>query len=389
MVFLKRFFKWFLIILLILNLFILISGNTYLYKAIGNTYLKGRGGPSIDEYLIFDNREIKSGEYQAWPLGKDYNTKQVRKELLSDFNRLQTIGFVVIKNDSVRHEQYWEGFSDSSHTNSFSMAKTVLSILVGIAIDEGKIKSVDEPVSNYLPEFKNGKNALLTIKHLLCMCSGINFDESYINPLSYPAKSYYGDDLSELTLKYEVTETPGNTFDYVSGNTQLLGMVLEKAVGMNVSDYLSEKLWKPMGARYPAYWSLDKKGMEKTFCCMNSNATDFARFGQLFLKNGNWKGKQLVSEDYVKASIVPADMKEKDGRQNNRYGYSWWMLTYKGHYIYYARGILGQYIFVIPDENMVVVRLGVKRDRVPGEDHPRDIYFYLDAALELFAKKNN
>ena len=384
---LKKIGKWFLIILVLLNLAIIISGRTYIYKAIGNTYLKGRSGPSIEEYPIFENREVASGTHLAWYHSKKYNTKTIPSEALSSFEKNQSIAYVIIKNDSMIHEQYWDGFGEDSHTNSFSMAKTFVSILIGIAIDEGKIKSVDQLVGDFLPEYKTGENAKLTVKHLLTMSSGINFDENYVSPFAYPAMAYYGNDLKELTAKYAVTEEPGKTFKYLSGNTVLLGFVLEKATGKTISEYASEKLWVPLGAKNKAFWSLDHaNGEEKSYCCFNSNAPDFARIGELFLDSGKWNGRPIVSADYVANSIKVADLADVNGGKQKKYGYAWWLIpNYKGHNIFYARGILGQYILCIPDKKMVVVRLGKKREKqLPTEDHPKDVYVYIDAALEMY-----
>jgi CubicO group peptidase (beta-lactamase class C family) len=384
---LKSIGKWFLIILVVLNLIIIVSGKTYLYKGIANTYLKGQSGPSIFEYEIFDNREVKAGNFQKWNIASAYNSKTISETHQKQFTDLQTIAFVVIKNDSMVHEQYWDGYGPDSYTNSFSMAKTVTSILIGAAIDEGKIKSVDQPVGDFLPEFKEGENAKLTIRHLLTMSSGINFDEDYVNPIAYPAAAYYGKDLKKLTYGYKVVEEPGKTFSYLSGNTELLGFILEKATGKTPSDYASEKLWKPLGAKNNAFWSLDhENGMEKVYCCLNSNAPDFARFGKLYLDSGKWNGTQLISVDYVLNSVKPADLMDDFGKKNQKYGYSWWIIPdYKGHSIFYARGILGQYVVCIPDQKMIVVRLGNKKEKKsPGEDHPKDLFYYIDAALEMY-----
>lgn len=386
---LKKIGKWFLIILIVLNLAIIFSGRTYLYKGIYNTYLQGRPGPSISEYEIFDNREVKAGNEQKWNYSKAFNSKTISPKHQKQFEEMQTVAFVVIKNDSIIHEQYWEGFGENSYSNSFSMAKTFVSILVGAAIDDGKIKSIDQPVGDFLPEFTKGENAKLTIKHLLTMSSGINFDEDYVNPLAYPAQAYYGSDLKELTYGYEVVEEPGKKFKYLSGNTELLGFIIEKATGKKLSEYMSEKLWTPLGAKNSAFWSLDHKdGMEKAYCCFNSNAKDMARFGQLYLDSGKWNGNQLINMEYVLNSVKPADLVDwKDGNKNNKYGYSWWLIPeHQGHYIYYARGILGQYVLCIPDKKMVVVRLGKKRDKDKTLDHPKDVFYYLDAALEMYGK---
>ena len=383
MKFLKKIFQGLLIILVLLNITILVTGKTYLYKGIANTYLQGRKGPSIDEYKIFENRKILADVEQAWPVAGNFNKTNIPAEDTAYFRKQETVAFLIIKNDSLRFEKYWEGYDENSVTNSFSMAKTFTGILVGIAIKEGKIKNVDQPVGDFLPEFKDGENAKLTIRHLLTMSSGINFDEDYANPLAYPAAAYYGSDLRKLTLKYKVTEEPGKVFKYLSGNTALLGFIIEKVTGKKLGEYMSEKLWIPMGAKNNAYWGMDNNDMEKAYCCFNSNARDFARFGYLFLNNGNWHGKELVAEEYVKQSIAPASLTDENGKPNDKYGYAWWIIHHKGHNIFYARGILGQYVFVIPDRNMIVVRLGKKRDKQEGDEHPRDVFVYLDAALQM------
>jgi CubicO group peptidase (beta-lactamase class C family) len=158
---------------------------------------------------------------------------------------------------------------------------------------------------------------------------------------------------------------------------------------MSLSDYASKKLWTPIEAEHNAYWSLDHKdGDEKAYCCFNSNARDFARIGKLYLDSGRWNGKQIVSEKYVLESIQPAATVDKESNsKNERYGYSWWLLpNYKGHKIFYARGVFGQYIITIPDLKMIVVRLGRKREAASVNGHPSDFYWYVDAALEMCEK---
>lgn len=386
----KKFFKRtgivILLILVAANLFILISGRTYLYKAIANTYLVGRSGPSVNEYPIFANREIKNGTPQPWPQSARFNKQEIPADLLAKMTAIQTGAFLVIQHDSLVHEQYWGEFSNASYTNSFSVAKTVVSILVGCAMQDGKINSLDQPVGDFLPEYKQGDLAKITIRHLLTMSSGVAFDEDYVNPFAYPAEAYYGNDLRKLTMKYNtITEAPGKTFRYLSGNTQVLGFVLMKATGKSISDYASEKLWIPMGCERNAFWSLDSEGgTEKTFCCLNTNARDFARIGKLYLDSGRWNGNQIVPEAYALQSVVPTGMKNEDGTPCVTYSYSWWMIPqYKGHHIFYARGILGQYVISIPDLDMIIVRLGEKRLPGDSDNIPADVYYYLDAAMGM------
>lgn len=384
--FLKRTGIFLLVVIIIANLFILFSGRTYLYKGIWNTYAKGRSGPAVDEYPIFANREIKCGAAQAWPQSTAYNTREIPADLLAKMNAIETGAFLVIQHDSILHEEYWGEFSTKSYTNSFSMAKTVVSVLLGCAIQDGTIQSLDQPVGDFLPEYKEGDLSKITLRHLVNMNSGIAFDEDYVNPLAYPAEAYYGSDLRSLTMAYTtVTEPPGKTFRYLSGNSQILGFVLMKATGKSLSEYASEKLWCPMGCEQPAFWSLDSEGgSEKSFCCLNSNARDFARIGQLYLDSGRWNGQQIVPLEYAVASTQPTGMLNEDGTPCLTYSQAWWMIPdYKGHHIFYARGILGQYVLVVPDLDMVVVRLG--KDRLPNDtdDIPGDVFYYLDAAFAV------
>lgn len=383
---LKSIAKFLIVIFVFINLAILATDRTYIYKAFACTYMKGRTSAEIDNYLFFDNREVKAGVPQPWNVSKNYNQKAVPNKGLSELEKMKSIAFLIVRNDSIVHEQYWEGYNQNSLSNSFSMAKSIVSMLVGIAIDEGKIENEDQSVADFLPEFKAGDKSNITIKHLLTMSSGINFDENYKSPISYTAEAYFGKDLVATTMKYKATEEPGKVWKYLSGNTELLGLIVEKATGKTISEYASEKLWKPMGASMDALWSLDTEGgHEKAYCCFNTNARDFARFGKLFLDTGKWNGQTIISEDYVLKSTTPADLKYKDGKQNSKYGYQWWLMpNYKGHTIYYMRGILGQYVICIPDQNMVVVRLGHKREKELNEEgHPLDVITYIDTALEI------
>ncbi len=370
---------WFI---LLLNLLVLISGKTYIYKAIWYNFA------DIDDYRIFDNHIVEARNPAEWPLGSDYNKAVLTDSLQAIHDRLKSVAFLIIKDDSIRYEQYWEGYSDSSLSGSFSMAKSITSLLIGIAIDEGKIKSVDQPVGDFLPEFGQTPNSQLTIRHLLTMSSGLNWDESYSSPLSTTTEAYYGRNLYKLVSGLKVVQPPGKVFDYMSGNTQLLGILLERATGKSLSAYASEKLWTPLQAMHAARWSVDRTGgIEKAYCCFNSNARDFARLGELILNQGRWNGKQVVSSDYINASVTAAPLVYTDGKPNTCYGFHWWLLKYKQHQVVYARGILGQYVFIIPDVNMIVVRLGHKRGIPTGDKHLSDVYAYLEGALNMMKAK--
>ncbi len=377
----KKFFKGILIFLLSLIIlftaFAFVSGKTYLFKAV---YYNFAG---IDDYKIFENNEVKTGPVQPWPVSGSYNKIQCPDSLSQLLDGIRTVALLVIKNDSLLYEKYWDGYSDSSWSNSFSIAKSITSLLTGIAIREGKIKSVDELVSNYLPEFKDGLGAKLKIKDLLTMSSGSNWDEAYSNPLSVTTESYYGSDLYKTATGVKIVTEPGTVHSYKSGDTELLGLVLQKVTGKTLSDYASEKLWQPLGAEHPALWSMDKdNGNEKAFCCFNSNARDFARIGQLMLDSGKWKGSALIDSAFYVQSITACNITDDDGLICDYYGYQWWIRPeYPG--VFFARGILGQYIIVIPSKKTVLVRLGHKRSDSWKNGLPEEVDALIDWGMKL------
>ena len=353
--FIKRFFLFLFIIIALFSGYAVVTGKTYLFKAVWYNFA------GIDDYKIFTNDTVATSIAQPWPLAKNYNKITSPDDLNHLLKKLKTIAVVVIKNDSLLYEKYWDSYSDSSWSGSFSMAKSITSLLVGAAIKEGKIKSVDETVSTYLPEFKEGLAAKLKIKDLLTMSSGSNWDEAYANPFSITTEAYYGSDLHKTATGVKIIKEPGTYHDYKSGDTQLLGLIVEKAIGKSLSQYAGEKLWQPLGAEHPALWSKDRnEGVEKAFCCFNSNARDFARIGQLMLDSGRWKGNAIIDPVYYRQSVTPCAIPDESGLPCNDYGYQWWISPMDSH-IFYARGILGQYIIVIPAKRMVLVRLGHKR----------------------------
>ncbi len=366
--------------------YLVLPSNYYLRRAL--THLL----PKIDQYPIFENRTVKADDPQPWIQSEAYNTVSIPEKYLPVFEQLGTVAYVIIKDSMLLFEQYWEDYSPESHSNSFSMAKSIVSLAIGAAIDDGFIKDVDQPVSDFFPEFQGYNGKPLTLRHLLTMSAGVDFDEAYSSPFSPTTKLYYGDDLQQIAFGMKEIEEPGVNFIYQSGVTQLLAFIVEKATGENISSYVSRKFWTPMNAEEDALWSLDKKdGIEKAYCCFNSNARDFARFGQLILNEGDWNGRQLISSSYLKEATTPdTNLLFKEYNETNHcYGFQFWHLTYNGMEIPYMRGILGQYIFIIPDLNAVVVRLGHKRSETRSDQHyPDDIDTWLGAAVEMIQNKS-
>lgn len=361
------------------------SGNGHLIKAVSNTYLVGRTGPSIDEYSIFDNRRVKKS---TMPFYWQEKSDSLRKNLLPEEDNVHTLyksaAFLVLENDTIIFEKFWDDYSDSSLTNTFSVAKSFIGLAIGAAIKDGYIKSVKQPIYKFLPEYNTEKGRLITIEHLLQMTSGIDFGESYGDPFGFMAKAYYGKNLYKISINKPIIEKPGNTWEYQGGNTLLLSFIIEKATGEKVADYFSEKIWQSIGAEKDALWNLDKKnGREKAYCCFYSNARDFAKVGKLYLQNGSFNEKQVLPESFISASKKPVNTVDKNGDLVDYYGYQWWMTEYEGETIHYARGILGQYIVILPKEGLIFVRLGQLRSEEKINHVPADLIEYIKMAKRL------
>ena len=373
-----RFLKYFLGILILLIALLYIFDYDYILKGIKVTYLKGHKTAYIDDYPEFDNRVVKADSLnpQPWPESKNYNSVKATDSLKNLNKKLNTAAFLIIKNDSIWFEDYYHQYSAKSKTNSFSMAKSVVVALLGKAIRDGYITSIDEPVSHFYPQY----DIRLTVGDLASMSSGLNWNESYYNPFGQTAKAYFDDNIRKVILDLKVVDTPGKNFKYLSGNTELLAMVLEEATNKTLSDYLSESFWQPLGMQSDALWQLDSEesGMEKAYCCIASNARDFAKFGKLFKQNGQWNGQRLINPSFVRT------MKNPRFEDTPYYGYGLWLSDYKDKEIFYMRGILGQYVIVIPEDDVIIVRLGQGLLKRNGEDkHSPDFYRYIDEAYKM------
>ena len=368
--------------LLILVGVLYISDYSYLLRAVSKIYFTGHSTAFLSDYTRFDNHILPASENpQAWPLHKNYNEVNLSEDLEAFHKKTQTVAFVLIKNDSVYLEKYYDNYGSDSKSNSFSVAKSFVSALLGKAIMDGYIQSLDQKVIDFIPEIKGPYADLVTVGDLASMASGQRWDEAYYSPLSVTTAAYFVEDLGELILTQPIEEVPGKEYIYKSGTTQLLGMVISKATGKNLTDYLYETLWNPMGAEHESFWQVDsaKKGLEKAYCCIASNAKDFARLAKLYKDHGKWNGKVLLDSTFVTKSIQPRFPESPE------YGYSWWLKEYKGHKVFMMRGHLGQYVITFPEENLILVRLGHTKGPKGSKEDPftPDIYTYMDAALEL------
>jgi len=377
-----KFSKWFFLLLIAFGVGLYISGYGYILKGIWVVYLHGYTTAYIDDFEYFETEKIPASTHpQPWPIHKNYNLAKATQTLSKRNEMLGTVAFLVIKNDSIWYEKYFDGFGKNSQTNSFSMAKSITSALLGKAIDDGFIKNLQQPVADFYPQYEGTG---LTVGDLSSMASGLNWDESYSNPFGMTARAYYDSDLAKTILKLKVVDAPGESYKYLSGNTQLLAMVIQKATKMQLADYLSESFWQPMGMENPAIWQVDdaKNRLVKAYCCLGSNARDFARFGKLYKDFGQWNGRQLLDSAFVATSITSRFSESPE------YGYGFWLSDFMGKKIFAMRGILGQYVIVIPEDDLIIVRLGHQRGNKTELPFSEDFYVYVGEVYKMLQRGN-
>ena len=381
---LLTFFKWFFISCVGFILILYVFDVDYLLRAVKTIYLKGHTTAFLEDYKEFPNRTIQKGTAQPWAVSKAYNSIPATDKLNTTHKNLQTVAFLIIKNDSIWHESYFDGYTNTSKSNSFSIAKSIVSAALGKAIMEGKIKSLDQKVTDFFPKLKGKYAKEVTVGDLSSMASGLSWDEKYYSPFSIVTRAYFDDHLKEVILGLSIKDKPGQEFRYLSGATQLLAMCIEKATGEYLSNYVSEHFWKPMGAENDALWQLDEAdtGIEKAYCCIASTARDFARFGKLYKQNGIWNGKQILARSFVEKSLQPRFSDSPE------YGYGWWLHQINGKRVFYMRGHLGQFVIVLPEDDVIIVRLGhLKGKQTTTDPHSNDLYVYVEEALKMINKK--
>ena len=366
---LKALFKWIVLpiigLLVIISLGLVVTGNGYIFRGVQLTYLKGENTANIDDYVDFDNRTIRAKNPIAWDKSPNFDQIKLTSTLQQALDSDDTVAFAIIKDGKLLYENYWQGYSSESHTNSFSMAKTVTTMLYLKAVEDGYIGSIDEPTTKWLPEYADNKYAQnCTLADFSAMTSGYDWTEDYYFPINPTAESYYGHDLVKQMVNRDFVESCGGKFEYSSGDTQMLGIALSRALephGYTISSYLEEKFWQPLGMQGDAYWSLDgSESIEKVYCCLNASALDFAKFGQLLLNGGEWQGEQLISKEHVDFMITPNAQAFPKGSAQV-YGHSVWTDMDSPIPFYGMLGHLGQRVLVLPEENVIIVRLGKQK----------------------------
>lgn len=375
----SKILKWVFIIITSLILLLYAFNIEYLIKGVRTIYLTGNNTAFISDYEYFDNREIANSNPEPWPIHKNFNQFTETEELKVLNEQRETKSFLVIKNDSIVFEKYYDGYDENSLSNSFSVAKSIVVSLMGKAIMEGKIKGLDQPVSDYFDEYKEGLASELTVGNLASMSSGMKWNEKYYSVINITSESYFTDDLRSVILRQKIIDKPGQSFRYSSGDTQLLAMVIEKATGTTLSDYLSEKFWKPMGAENNALWQLDSNnyGMEKAYCCIASTARDFARFGKLYINNGKWGNEIILDSSFVELATKPVF------DSSPYYGYGWWLYNFEGKKVFTMNGHRGQFVISFPEENIIIVRQGSFNEKGRVSNNSGDLYKYISEGYKL------
>ncbi len=327
------------------------------------------GDADVDDHTRFPSRAVPaSGTAYVYEEAEGYSDGLPATPVLPGGKKLgdllagsQTTAFLVIKDDRLLYERYFNGSGHDAVQTSFSVAKSFDSAMLGAALADGAISSIDDPVTKYIPELleRDPRFADIAIRHLVTMSSGLHYEE-YGVPWSDDALTYYDADLRGLALrKTRVEEAPGKRFHYNNYNPLLFGMILERATGRSVADYLSEKIWKPVGAEADATWSIDSKeqGFEKMESGLNARAIDFAKLGSLYLHRGEFNGRRILPAEWVDASTAPA--LPTGFASPSGYGRWWWTHEAEGLGPYYsARGNKGQFVFVFPQRGLVITRHG-------------------------------
>ena len=365
-----------------------LSGHGYFWRALSATYLQGHATAHIDDAGNFAQRTIAAGAPVPWPRDPRYNRDALDPATLAHLTRHGSAAFLVAQDGALLHESYYAPYDADSRTNSFSVAKTITTMQVGLAVQQGIVSGFDAPLTERLPEYAgDARGRAATVAQLSAMKAGHDWSEHYYLPLNITTELYFGGDAAGLVLRQGFERDPGSAFEYSSGSTQLLGVFLQRALaarepGLTVSEHLSRSLWKPLGMSRDAIYTLDREGgIERTYCCVFATARDFARLGQLLLQDGEWNGRPLLDRAFVQRMRTP-DLVPY-------YGHSLWMDLRYAHPFWFMQGHQGQYVIGVPSKRLVVVRTGRFRDKAakgPDGITPAEVYRFVDQAVALAAR---
>ena len=348
------------------------------FRSMENIFPSRPIAKSTNPYKLQENIRELNVSYKFG--GKNY----AMPDLL---DRTFTTGILVVKNDAIVYEQYFRGNSASARNTSWSIAKSFISALVGIAIAEGKINSVNDPITKYVPELINSGYNNVPIKHILQMSSGVRFDEGYSNPTSdinelLPKLFLYARPMDRAIFDFPSDKASGKDLNYMSLDSHVLGLLLRRVTGRNIADYFQAKLWQPIGAESDASWLTDLYGTEVTFCGLNATLRDYAKFGLLYLHEGNLNGKQIIPQSWIKESVLPDRPDLQAGATDfNEYAgfgyqYQWWIPPHPntdGEFV--ALGHCGQFLYINPKHQVIIVKTSAAEESLTSEIRLETIAF--------------
>lgn len=362
------------VFILSLVIFSIIYTPSYVFRVIR------WGNSDVYDYLKFPERHFDKSLHEFHfidalnepEIEQAFESHPLIENLDSFISNTSTQALLVAADDELLYERYGQGLQRDSILTSFSATKSFVSTLIGIAIDQGYIDSVDDPITKYIPELgeRDAAFSQITIHDLLKMSSGIKYEEfPFLNGDN--TLTYYYPDLRQLAItRTEIVDQPGEYFLYNNYHPLLLGIIIERATGKHVADFMGEFLWQRMGTEYPASWSLDESGFEKMESGINARAIDFLKFGRLWLNRGNWDGEEVISETWVSESIQdegdPDEYYQEsfgpdilNAAEGGYYQYMWYGLRREGMADdFYAAGRYGQIIYISPEANLIIIRNG-------------------------------
>ena len=365
-----------------------LTHHDYLWGGIRETWLRGWENAQIDDLQFREHvRTIPaSSNPQPWPEGPLWGKAVLSEGAQAWHEENKSASFLVIQHDSLVHESYFRGHDATTLTNSFSMVKSIAAMAVGMAVGEGLVDE-QAPLATYIPRFAEGMDAGLTVQAVLQMRSHIPFGESYKDPFGFQAKAYYRDDNRTLLKPYRVSGEPGTLFEYQGGNTMLLAEMLDAVREGNLSMDIANGLWEQMGAEDDAFWGLDGNpedgAVERAFAQYYATTRDYARFGQMLLDSGAWKGEQLLDKAFVTRMITPQNALT-DEVDADFYGYQIWLgRTDDGLVFSMMEGLRGQMVISVPALDLVVVRTGYAKSKKKKRHLPVASYAVIEMARAM------
>lgn len=346
---------------------------------------------------VFPYRRVAAGE-SSWafaqalrPLPQTYLYEGETRATDTFLEKTVTTGLIVVHDGAITHEEYRLGATQESRFTSWSLAKSVLSALIGIAVEEGHITSLKDPLDRYAAGLAGSGYAGVTIEQALTMSSGVRFDEDYDSFKSDVNRLFFalgaGTPMVEILADLERERAPGTYNNYISSDSIALGLVLEAATGVSAETYLESRLWKPMGAEAGAIWNTGRAGPVLPFCCFNATLRDYARFGRLHLDGGARDGIQIVPYDWVVNATRPTAPHLEPGQNPASfwtfgYGYHWWIPEDQREE-FLAIGIWGQYIYVDRARGVVIVKTSVDPDFETRDHESVAVFRAIARAVDL------